>query len=155
MNRNTTLRDLNRADLPSLGLVLDSTGLFPSDMLAPLAEPYLAGLAAHHWLVADLDGKAVALVYAEPERMTIGTFNLLAIAVNPALQGHGIGKALVAALELRLRQCGARIVIVETSGLPDYAGTREFYLGQSFTEEARIRDFYDHGEDKVVYWKSL
>lgn len=26
---------------------------------------------------------------------------------------------------------------------------------QTHVEEARIRDFYDSGEDKVVFWKSL
>src|ERR1019366_5077504 len=30
-----------------------------------------------------------------------------------------------------------------------------FYTGLSYHEEARIRDFYEPGDDKVVYWKNL
>ena len=68
---------------------------------------------------------------------------------------RGIGKALVAALLRQLARQGGRLLLVETSSLDDYAGTRAFYAGQHFTEEARIRDFYQEGEDKIVYWKRV
>ncbi|MBX9858170.1 MAG: GNAT family N-acetyltransferase [Sphingomonas sp.] len=152
---NLTVRALDRADLPAIAAILDATGLFPSAMLADMAEPYLAGQAPHHWLVIA-EGDAVrGFAYAEPERMTEGTVNLLAIAVDPARQNRGIGKALVAALIDRLKAQGNRVLIVETSSLDDYAGTRAFYAGQDFAQEARIRDFYQAGEDKIVFWKQL
>ena len=74
--------------------MLEGTQLFPPQMLAEMAEPYLSQLLPHHWLVASIDGQVVGFAYAEPERMTEGTFNLLAIAVEPSLQGRGIGKNL-------------------------------------------------------------
>lgn len=148
-------RDLVRADLPHIASILDATGLFPSDMLAELAEPCLAGHAPHHWLVASEGARVLGFAYAEPERMTEGTVNLLAIAVDPARQNGGIGKALVGALIERLTEQGRRILIVETSSLDDYAGTRAFYAGLGFAHEARIRDFYRAGEDKIVFWKQL
>lgn len=149
------IRELNRDDLSSLELVLEKTGLFPPELLRPMAEPWLSGTADHRWLVAAHAERAVGFAYAEPERMTEGTFNLLAIAVDPEMQGRGFGKALVADLAERLRAKGGRVLLVETSSLPGYAATRAFYEGLGFTQEARIRDFYRAGEDKIVFWTSL
>ena len=153
--QSVAIRTIDRADLPPLRFVLEKTGLFPPEMLEPLVEPYLSGQAPHHWLTACRDGRSNGFAYAEPERMTEGTFNLLAIAVDPAAQRRGVGRALVGALEDRLRRIGGRVLIVETSSLDDYAGTRTFYAGEGFSEEARIRDFYSDGQDKIVFWKRL
>ena len=49
----------------------------------------------------------------------------------------------------------ARILIVETLGTDEFLQTREFYLKNGFDEEARIRDFYEDGGDKVVFWKRV
>ncbi len=155
LNENINVRAMARADLHAIARVLDDTGLFPAEMLAEMAEPWLAGQAPHHWLVAEREGEVIGFGYCEPERMTIGTFNLLAIAVRPELQGQGVGTAIIAALESRLGQSGGRVLIVETSSLPDYAATRAFYDGLGFAREARIRDFYDTGEDKILFWKQI
>lgn len=149
------IRDLVRADLPLVAPILDATDLFPSDMLADMAEPWLCGAAPHHWLVA-VEGHAVlGFAYAEPERMTDGTVNLLAIAVDPARQNEGVGTALIAELASRLAAAGNRVLIVETSSLEGYTATQAFYAALGFSREARIRDFYEDGNDKIVFWKRL
>lgn len=155
MSNQNFVRTMVRDDLPALVPVLDDTGLFPADLLAEMAEPFLSGALPHHWLVAAHDNRIGGFAYCEPERATNGTFNLLAIAVDPAMQGCGLGSALIAALEQQLRAEGARVLIVETSALDAYADSRAFYLARGFSEEARIRDFYDQGEHKVVFWKPL
>lgn len=90
------VRALVRADLSHVAHVLEVTGLFPSAMLADMAEPFLSGAAPHHWLVAAQGDQRLGFAYAEPERMTDGTANLLAIAVDPASQNpgrrHGAGR---------------------------------------------------------------
>ena len=40
-------------------------------------------------------------------------------------------------------------------GTQELALTREFYRKNDYTEEARIREFYEPGADKIVYWKHL
>ncbi len=50
---------------------------------------------------------------------------------------------------------GGRMLLVETSGLPDFERTRAFYRKCGYEEEARIRDFYAAGDDKVVFRKVL
>jgi ribosomal protein S18 acetylase RimI-like enzyme len=93
----------------------------------------------------------VAVAYAALERMTSGTWNLYLIAVHPAYQRWGIGAALIHDVEGVLAARGARVLLVETSGPPAFARSRAFYRANGYEEEARIRDFYAAGEDKVVF----
>ncbi len=57
--------------------------------------------------------------------------------------------------ETALAVLGQRVLLVETSGLPEFDRTRDFYRLLGYTEEARIHDYYAAGEDKVVFWKAL
>lgn len=50
---------------------------------------------------------------------------------------------------------GARMLLVETSGLTSFKQTRTLYTKCGYEEEARIRDFYVAGDDKVVFCKVL
>lgn len=146
---------MRRADLISVAAVLDATGLFPSTLLSDMAEPALSGMADHLWLVICESDHVIGFAYCEPERLTDGTYNLLAIAVSPERQRCGVGKSLVGAVEQHLSVSAGRILLVETSSLDDYAGTRAFYDGLGFSREAVIRDYYADGEHKVVFWKRL
>jgi ribosomal protein S18 acetylase RimI-like enzyme len=155
VHADLVIRDLDRTDLPAIRRILHDTGLFPPALVEPMAEPFLSGQAPHHWLVASQDDRLVGFAYAEPERMTEGTFNLLAIAVDPAHQGSGLGRALVAGLLKRLGRHRGRVLIAETSSLDAFDRTRSFYERLGFREEARIQDFYAEGDGKVVFWKHL
>ena len=76
------------------------------------------------------------------------------MAVDPALQGAGIGTALLLEMEHRLAGL-ARLIIVETAGRADYAGTRGFYEAKGYRPTARIPDFYGPGDDQVVFVKAV
>lgn len=149
------VRPIARADLAGIRPVLDGTGLFPYDMLSEMAEPFLSGRAPHFWMVAQRAGRTVGFAYCEPERMTDGTYNLLAIAVAPEHQRSGAGAALTRSIAAALRQKGGRLLLVETSTEPDHDPARAFYVKEGFTEEGRIRDFYAPGQTKVIFWKQL
>jgi ribosomal protein S18 acetylase RimI-like enzyme len=149
------IRPLRADDLPDLKAVIEANQLFPSAMLDDMTAEFLAGDAAgERWLTLD-DGGPVALAYYVPERMTDGTFNLLLIAVAPDRHGQGIGTKLMAHAEADLAARGGRVLLVETSGLEEFARTRAFYRFIGYDEEARIREFYAAGEDKVVFRKAL
>lgn len=144
-----------REDLPRIVPILDATGLFPAELLPDMAEPYLSGTQPHIWLVADTGTELHGFAYCEPERITDGTYNLLAIAVNPERQSAGVGRSLVAAVEQAVRDLNGRVLLVETSSLSEFERTRRFYDQLAFSREAVIRDFYSEGDDKVVFWKKL
>jgi ribosomal protein S18 acetylase RimI-like enzyme len=149
------IRAVRRDDAAALKAVIDATGLFPGEMLDAMLAPYLDGEATTDvWLTYD-DGTPAAIAYHAPERMTSGTRNLLLIAVHPDRQGCGLGAALMAHVESSLTAAGDRVLLVETSSLPDFARTRRFYANLGYDEEARIREFYQAGEDKVIFRKAL
>lgn len=149
------IRPITAADLPALRGLIDATGLFPGELLDGMTSACLAGATdGEIWLTVD-DGGPVAVGYCAPERMTQGTWNMLLIAVHPERQRHGIGAALMRHVEALLRHQGARVLLVETSGLPAFARTRAFYQRLGYAEEARIREFYQAGEDKVIFRKVL
>ncbi len=106
------------------------------------------------WITDDDDGP-VGVAYCEPERMTNGTWNLLFIAIRPDRQRQGRGTALMRYVEQTLMARGARLLLVETSGLASFERTRAFYRKCKYDEEARIREFYAAGDDKIVYRKAL
>ncbi len=54
-----------------------------------------------------------------------------------------------------MRTEGARLVIVETSGLPAYESTRAFYHATHYKHEATLKDFYSDGDDLVYFTKHL
>jgi ribosomal protein S18 acetylase RimI-like enzyme len=149
------IRPITRADLPGLAAVIDATALFPGEMLEGMAAPHLAGDATPELWLTAAGPEPLGLAYAAPERMTEGTWNLLLIAVHPQSQAMGIGTRLTREVEARLAAAGARLLLVETSGLPEFAPTRGFYARRGYAEEARIRDFYRAGEDKIIFRKAL
>lgn len=149
------VRPMQHGDLTGLQTVLESTQLFPSDMLPDMASGFLTGKDTALWLSCVDGASAVGFCYAAPEPMTEGTWNMLAIAVHPDRQNRGYGGALVHHLEKHLRDQRVRMLIVDTSGKPAFTRTRAFYRRHGYEEEARIRDFWAAGDDKVVFRKLL
>ena len=149
MIRSTTPDDLTAvlAIAEAVGFEADELKLL-SDMLTD----YFSGNGDHFWLTDD-DSGPVSVAYCAPERMTHGTWNLLFIAVHPEHQGHGRGTSLIRHVEQTLVERGARLLLVET--IASFDRTRAFYRKCGYREEARIRDFYEVGADKIVYCKTL
>jgi ribosomal protein S18 acetylase RimI-like enzyme len=150
-----TIRPVTSDDGGALKALIDAVGLFPSDMLDGMMAGYFNGDPGDGFWITDDEGGPVAVAYYAPERMTSGTWNLYLIAVHPDRQGQGRGAALLGHVEQALAARGERLLLVETSGLPLFEPTRAFYRRRGYEEEARIRDFYQAGEDKVVFRKVL
>lgn len=83
------------------------------------------------------------------------SWNRLFIAVQPGRQGQGRGSALMGHVERTLSDHGQRLLLVETSGSDTFERTRGFYRRRGYEEEARTRDYYRSGDDKVVFRKAL
>jgi len=124
-------------------------------MLEGMIAGFLNQTSRDIWFVYEESDEILSFGFCEPERMTDGTWNLLAIGVEPSKQGKGIGAKMMAHLEAMLASRGERVLLVETMGTPELARTREFYRKNEYAEEARIREFYEAGADKVVFWKKL
>ena len=153
---NKEIREVVHADILELKKVLDSSELFPSYLLDDMIIAYLNDEAStDFWFTTTENKIPISIAYCAPERLTEGTFNLYAIAVRKEHQGKGIGKEMMNYIENRLKQNGARVLIVETSGKPEYQKTRDFYLKCNYIKQAVIPEFYEEGDDKIVFWKKL
>lgn len=155
MTINTNIRPVLPEDLPALKAIIDANGLFPSDMLDDMLSDYFNNKNTSDFWFTYQDNKPVAIAYCAPERMTEGTWNLYLIAVHPDYQGKGFGTSMLHYIEQLLAARGERILLVETSGLENFERTRSFYRQCGYEEEARIREFYQAGEDKIIFRKSL
>ena len=152
------IRSTTPDDMIALIALADATGLFQPNQLEDLGEmlsDYFGSNSDDHLWITDDDNGVVGVAYCEMERMTDGTWNLQLIAIRPDCQGQGRGATLLRYVEQTLTVRGGRVLLVETSGLPDFERTRAFYRKCGYDEEARIRDFYKAGDDKIVYRKAL
>ncbi|BDI17452.1 GNAT family N-acetyltransferase [Nostoc cf. commune SO-36] len=153
------IRPITPDDTDALIALADATGLFAPKELEELGEvlsDYFGGNIGrdHFWITDDDDG-TVGVAYYAPAPMTDGTWYLYLIAIRPDRQGQGRGTALLRYVEQALTARGERVLLVETSGLTSFEGTRAFYRKCGYDEEARIRDYYKAGDDKIVYRKVL
>ncbi len=153
------IRPTTPDDTEALLALAQATGLFePSqiDELAKMLNQHFSNETDSPgiWLT-DCDHEPVGVAYVAPERMTDGTWNLYLIAIHPAYQKQGRGGALLQHVEALLAAQGERVLLVETSGTDDFAYVRKFYREHGYREEAKIRDFYIDGVDKIIFCKSL
>jgi ribosomal protein S18 acetylase RimI-like enzyme len=157
------IRAVVNADLWAVKAIAIETELFTADDIGgfeDMLQGFLDGsLTDHFWIVLENGADAiVGAAYYAPEPFSDRMWNLYFIGVRSGFQSTGVGSALITHIEETLRGEGkevARTLIVETSSLERFEGTRQFYKRRGFDEEARIREFYGLGEDKIVFWKSL
>ena len=155
MQPPTTIKLVEPSDLNKIKTVIDTSGLFPSELLDDMIAGYFDHSEECFWLTGE--GESPTFVaYVAPERMTEGTWNLYLIAVHEDLRSQGIGKIVMDYIEtLLVTEKKARILLVETSDLPEFERTRSFYDQCKYIREAVIRDFYQAGGGKVIFWKKL
>jgi GNAT superfamily N-acetyltransferase len=147
-------------DIISIREIVESTKFFYDheiEIAVELIEERLnrGEETGYYFVFAELDGVTVAYSCYGPIEMSKTSFDLYWIATHNDYRGKGIGKKLLDETFRAARNMGCRIIIAETSGLPHYAPTRAFYATTGFDLEARLKDFYDIGDDKVFYTKRI
>jgi ribosomal protein S18 acetylase RimI-like enzyme len=147
-----------------LGELLVGTGAFNPDEVAvalalfdasqasadPAARDAEDGSVDYEFVGAFEDEHLVGYACFGATPATDGTYDLYWLAVDAAVQGRGIGRALVRDVEEKLIARGGRLLVVETSSRPDYAATRQFYARSGYAEAARVRDFYAPADDRIL-----
>lgn len=151
------IRNATDKDKDSLLAIAQAIGLFtPEDLkgFGEMMNEQLSGTDDQCWIVDEAEGIVGAAYYA-PEPFAEGVWNLYFIGVHPDEQGKGRGRALVQYVEEALREKGDRLLLIETSGKESFEATRTFYRKNGYEEEARIRDYYQDGDDKIIFRKAL
>jgi len=144
-----TVRLAEPSDIQRLGEIAEAAGVFPAEYMPDMIAPSFDG-APDTWLVTVGDGP-VGFAFARPEEMTDRTWNILAIAVDPAHQGGGHASRLLAGMEAEL---DARLIIIETTQRPEQETARAFYASKGYVQQGHVKDFYGDGEDKIIFAKA-
>jgi len=101
------------------------------------------------------DGVINGYVCIGPRPLTVGTYDLYWIAVNPNVQSRGIGSKLISHIENYLKDNAVRLILIETSGKLSYEKERKFYEKNLYDKLVEIKDFYNVGDSLVIYGKYL
>jgi ribosomal protein S18 acetylase RimI-like enzyme len=154
------IRRSRQADRQAVISLIERTGFFHDDEVAVAAEVLDDALAAgphcdYQSFTAEVDGTPAGWVCFGPTPCTVATFDIYWIAVDPEIQGRGVGSALIAHAEALIRKRGGKLSIIETSGRDLYAPTQQFYLRVGYTEAARIPHFYAPDDAKIIYVKQM
>lgn len=147
-------------DVGRVRSLIASTGSFNAAEVEIAAELVTERLtkgirSGYHFVLAERGASLVAYACYGLIEGTQGSFDLYWIAVAPEEQGKGLGVQAFNRAEAAMRKAGAKHIYVDTSSSDRYAGTRGFYQGMGFKEEARLPDFYSPGDAKVIYVKAL
>jgi GNAT superfamily N-acetyltransferase len=158
---NLTFRtEPEESDIESVRDIIVSTNFFYEhevEIAVGLVEERLkeGESSGYYFVFAEENGKTIAYSCFGPNEMSNTCWDLYWIATHNDLRGKGAGKKLLNETISQAAKMGCIILIAETSGLPHYAPTRAFYERSGFNPEARIKDFYRLGDDKIFYTRRI
>jgi len=101
---NDKIRAVIQKDIDELKKVVDSSELFPSEYLDEMISDYLNNTDTQDIWFAYFDDKIpTAIGYCVPEKLTDGTYNLLAIGVSQDSQRNGLATEMMKYIEQLLK----------------------------------------------------
>lgn len=159
-NRITWREEPVSTDIDDIVEIVKSTGFFNDeelDVAAELVEERLTrGTASgYYFLFMELDKRVTGYSCFGPIPGTLNSFDLYWIAVHNASRGMGLGKIIMERSEKEIAKMSGNRVYVETSSKDLYIPTRKFYERCGYRAEARLKDFYAPGDDKIIYVKNV
>jgi len=161
--QKTLIRKLKRQDRDRIEEMVIASGNFNDVEIATaleLVDEALAKGEKSGYVFAVLaDEKDPASVHGYacygPVPLTQGTWDLYWIVVDRAAQRKGLGRILLEHVERDVVKRGGRMLLIETSSQETYSATIRFYESRGYHLEARVRNFYRIGDDKLIFQKEL
>lgn len=156
------IRSVQPSDTPALVALGVATGLFNAAdaetlLGGTLSELHSGRLGPGHQAVVSVDdqGSPLGWAYFGPTPKADGVWDLWWIGVSPTQQRKGVGEALLAFAERKVKDAAGRLLVIETSSLPATQGARNFYAKKGYEKCGCIPSFYGDGDDKVIFVKRL
>lgn len=140
-----------------------ATGLFTPQTAGGLLQPALnaardATKGSEHRILASRTpdaSRVTGWTYFAKDQHAEAVWNVWWFGVHPHDHGTGVAQALLNEVERILLEEGARVVIIETSNADSLARARRFYERSGYRQCGTVPDFYELGEGKVTYAKTL
>ena len=148
------LRDFHTRDFSRL---CDIDRLCYSEAIAYTVEEMALGLVqpGAFALVAEAGKQVIAFVLAYQKKRSLGNSagHIVTIDVLEEFRARGIGNRLMESAEQRLRQNGARRIILEV-GTENKSALR-FYKRRGYAIKRLLRSYYADGSDAYLMEKAL
>lgn len=154
------IRPFAAGDKAAVMRIVRETGFFRDDEVVAAEEVLDDCLTApgeqyHTYLAVDDGDAALGYVCFGLRPLTLGTWDLYWIAVDPKRQTGGVGRKLMTFAEGEIKKRGGYQVLVETSAQPMYKPSLAFYRAVGYEEAAEVPDFYAPGDGLVIFRKRL
>ena len=162
---NISIRPLTQKDLTALRGLLRAIGVFEEHEIRvaeELLDAALAGDPDYTVSVAELKtgdaGEAPAhavmgYVCYGLNPVTDALFDVYWVAVDPSMQRHGAGRALLLHAEACVRRAGGRGLVIDTSSRSEYQPAHQLYARCGFKRVAEVPDYYQPGDSLIMYMK--
>ncbi|MFU8842363.1 MAG: GNAT family N-acetyltransferase [Bacteroidales bacterium] len=160
-NHDLTFRIVpTSSDVEGIRAMVSGTGFFRPDeveIAVELAEVRIKeGLkSGYHFILADVHSELAGYACFGLIPCSLLSWDLYWIVTKKEFQGKGIGGQLLLKAENEITKNGGKNIIIETSSKELYKGTQHFYDKYGYMLKARLEDFYDYGDDKLIYIKKL
>jgi ribosomal protein S18 acetylase RimI-like enzyme len=156
----TSIRPLTVKEKASVMHLLQTTPEFlpPEVIIAEeLIDAFLEDTetSGYYIYVAELDGEIAGYICYGNTPLTEATWDIYWVVVAHDKQGFGIGRILMKHAEDDIKKMHGKLIMVETSGKPEYNKTRRFYDTLNYQRVCQIPDYYAPGDDLVLYSKRI
>jgi GNAT superfamily N-acetyltransferase len=125
------------------------------DVVAELFDEYLRDpLDSGYYFLTDRapdSGAVLGFACWGPTPLSRGATDLYWIATARSAQGRGVAAGLFRAVEDAVRAAGRWLIVIWTSSQPAYEPARKFYQRMGCELSLQLADFYDRGDDLMVY----
>ncbi|HBF89194.1 MAG TPA: N-acetyltransferase [Bacteroidales bacterium] len=158
---NLTIRELpSEKDIQHVREIVSSTGFFYDheiDVAVELVQERVEkGIeSGYYFIFADYEGKTIGYSCYGEIPCTTKSFDLYWIAVHNDFRDKGIGKKIFDETYNAIKKQNGRKIYIETSSREKYIPTQKFYDRCKCDLEARLKDYYDKDDDKLVYVKTV
>jgi GNAT superfamily N-acetyltransferase len=155
------IRPIEAKDRDAVRALIEGTGAFKPfevDVAMELVDIALTDPGQddyHPFVLEEEDGTVAAYACFGKNAMTKSTFDLYWLATRADRMGKGYGRKIVSFVEEEVKRKGGKLLVIETSSKESYGTTREFYIRIGCTLAAQLPDYYDEGDDKLIYLKRI
>lgn len=148
-----TIRPMTLDDVPAVAAIMAGNALWQRyGVTADSAARRLQhGLATGATLaVADVEQRAAGFVWYVTEGAFQRSGYIMLFAVDPDVQGHGIGRMLLAHAEAALFAANSSIVLL----VSDFnTAAQRFYRRYGYTQVGALPDYVKPGVSELIYYK--
>jgi len=153
-NDEICIRKVTASDARAIKNILKITPEFnKGDYLTCMEclDAYYDGLPNYAFICAEEAGHIIGFICFDKCEIAKDVYEVYWIVVTEESRRKGVAKILHDSFLDFVRRKHARAVFIETESCQAYASAQRFYEKCGYKEVARVKDFYDIGNDKVIY----